>query len=190
MHETIANSSNTTEEIEERARAITPFWMISRIPALDTFPRGEEIHSPIAAARQPSTQTFDKTFKAGADASSWTSKKVSDLHNPSISSLAVSSPLHAAVGANVPMIPHLLSRGFDLNSVPLSTPLTCLNPVMSTFLRTDTPPVSTKPVERPSGSSSPILPPACNLRAYTAFLSNASPSLTLATPIVAIHVST
>ncbi|RDL39249.1 uncharacterized protein BP5553_03589 [Venustampulla echinocandica] len=161
--------------------------MSSEVSALDTFPGGAEMHSLIAAARQPSTQIFDRVLKAGADASSWTSKRVLDSYSPTISSLAISSPQHTTVEANVPMIPHLLSLGFDLNLAPLSTSLTCLTPVMSTFLTIDTPPVSPKPVEPPSRLSAPGLPPAFNLRAYTSFLSHASPSLTLTTPILAIH---
>lgn len=105
----------TVEEIEDRTYYIAPFWTIHTSMAIDTFPGGDDMHSVVAAARLPSTQILNMLLKAGADASIWTlnSNRDHDPVCPMPSSLAVTSPLHAAIEANIPMVPHLLSLGFD-----------------------------------------------------------------------------
>jgi hypothetical protein len=65
----------TELEIEQRTYAITPFWRFPETIVLDYFPRGDEIHSLVAAARQPSTEIVDRLLSAGADASFWMTKQ-------------------------------------------------------------------------------------------------------------------
>lgn len=130
----------TREEIEQRALTVSPFWTFANAMMLDRYPKGDEMHSLVAAARHPSTEMIDKLLETGADASSWIYSQIEISEDPMPSNLAISSPLHAAVATeNVGMISHLLSRGFDPNFLPTSTPLMALTPFMSTFSRSNKP---------------------------------------------------
>ncbi len=96
------------------------------------------MHSLVAAARQSSIDIFDTLLSAGADASFWMSRQHAEPSSPNPSSLSVTTPLHAAIeSGNIHMIHHLLSKGFDPNIIPLSTPLSGLTPLMTTFLKSD-----------------------------------------------------
>jgi hypothetical protein len=179
----------TVEEIEDRTHYITPFWTIHTSTAIDTFPGGDDMHSIVAAARRPSTQILGMLLKAGADTSIWTSNSNhDDPVLPTPSSLAVTSPLHAAVEANVPIIQQLLSLGFDPDFIPSSTPATCLTPLMSTFLITPERQKLLQEAERLEPSSASVLPPRFNLPAYTALISHPSLNMTLITPVLYIHL--
>lgn len=128
-------ASITEVEIEQRTCAITPFWRFPTATPLDYFPYGNELHSLVAAARQPSTEIFDRLLSAGADASFWISKQSTEPDTSTPSSLTVTTLLHAAIeSGNIPIIHHLLSNGFDANVLPVSTPHSCLTPLMAAFL--------------------------------------------------------
>jgi hypothetical protein len=180
----------TVEEIEDRTHYIAPFWTIHTSMAIDTFPGGDDMHSVVAAARLPSTQILNMLLKAGADASIWTlnSNRDHDPVCPMPSSLAVTSPLHAAIEANIPMVPHLLSLGFDPDFVPSSAPVACLTPLMSTFLITPEYQKPPQEAEMLEASSTFVLPTKFNLPAYTALVSHPSLKLTLITPMLSIHL--
>lgn len=180
------NAAITTEEIKQRSGAHTPFWMLANVVPIDIYPKGDEMHSLIAAARQPSTQILDRLVEAGADMSSWVSSLEFDPKSPTPSGLAITSPLHAAVEVgNENMIKHLLSRGFNTNFIPLSNPLSCLSPLMSTLLISE--PKSEADIEMENTASIPKLPTTFNLSAYTALSTHPSTSLTLSSPIISIH---
>lgn len=165
----------TIEEIEDRVHHTTPFWVVHD----EYCPEIEDMHSVIAAARQPSTQILDMLLKADADISVWTSNSSRD-NGPLHSSLAMTSPLHVAISdGNIAMISYLLSLGFDPDFVPLSTPTACLTPLMSTFLiafKQQMPPLTLE------------LPTTFNLPAYSALITHPKLELTLTTPILSIHL--
>ncbi len=179
----------TEQEIERRLHTLTPFWMSPDATALDIFPGGDEMHSLIAAARRPSTQIFDRLVQAGADASAWicTPNQRYDLDSDAPSSIAVANPLQAAIEAvNIPMISHLLALKFDPNFLPLSTPLSCLTPMMTSLLNINKA-LRDSPKEVPAQPPDLILPAVFNLQAYTAMIGHPLLDLTLTTPILSVH---
>jgi hypothetical protein len=73
-------------------------------------------------------------LEAGVDASFWMEPQFYVPDPPTESSLSVSSPLHAAIESDQTLrVCHLLSLGFDVNAMPLSTPTRCLTPLMPTI---------------------------------------------------------
>ncbi len=199
----------TELEIEQRVHAVTPFWMFSETARLDHFPLGDEMHSLVAAARQSSIDIFDRLLSAGADASFWMSGQRAEPNPPNPSSLSVTTPLHAAVeSVNIHMIHHLLSKGFDPNIIALSTPLSGLTPLMTTFLSnsesqqlrpiqpddaaipsslvTGLPTLTSPSSDQPS-STITEMPSTFNLAAYNALVSYKSTSHVATSAVLFIH---
>ncbi|KAE8453199.1 hypothetical protein EG329_011266 [Mollisiaceae sp. DMI_Dod_QoI] len=179
----------TEEEIEQRAITVSPFWTFASATIPNRFPKGDEMHSLVVAARYHSTKILDRLLEAGADASSWTSQRSDIPESPTPSSLAISSPLHAAIAArNVGMIAHLLSRGFDPNFLPTSTPLTCLTPLMSTFLSCqDFNEATTESRTIQTSSTTSPLPSTFNRESYDVIIRHPSIRFTVASPILSVH---
>lgn len=199
----------TAIEIEERMYVIAPFWRVSTATQLDLFPGGDEMHSLVAAARRLSTQILDRLLRAGADTSFWMSKESTEPDYPTPSSLAVTTPLHAAIeSGNISMIHHLLATGFDANVIPTSTPYSGLTPLMATFLTLSGPedwispqqddsimPVSSAKAypsqHTPASSMFPStytdLPATFNLAIYNLLVSHRSTNLVATSPILSVH---
>jgi ankyrin repeat protein len=199
----------TEIETEERMYSIAPFWRFPAATQLDLFPGGDEMHSLVAAARQPSTQILDRLLRAGADALFWMSEESTEPDYPNPSSLAVTTPLHAAIeSGNISMIHHLLASGFDANIIATSTPCSGLTPLMATFLTLSGPeerispqqddavtPVSSgkaypshhTPASNMLSSKSTDLPSTFNLAAYNLLVAHGSTNLVATSPILSVH---
>lgn len=129
-------SSLTCEEVEDRFEdGMAPFWCEEGFTQAFFWTNGESMHSLIEAAKYGSIEIFEMLLGAGADASFWTRPQFCVPEPPTESSLAVSSPLHAAIEArNAGMLKYLLGKGFDPNTMPLVNPTRCVTPLMSTIV--------------------------------------------------------
>lgn len=127
----------TREEMEDRAwDGMAPFWCEEGFTPIDFYRHGESMPSLVEAARCGSIQIFDMLLKAGADASFWMRPRTQLQEcRPGISSLSVSSPLHAC--NDEAMLQHLLELGFDPNIMPLANPTRCLTPLMVAVIQHD-----------------------------------------------------
>ncbi|KAL8671164.1 MAG: hypothetical protein Q9168_004341 [Polycauliona sp. 1 TL-2023] len=84
------------------------------------------------AARKGSIEALEAILTAGADTSFWLSSPPSPPLAFSLSSLSVSSPLHAAIEERkTKMLQELLLRGFNPNLLPLQATTSCLSPLMT-----------------------------------------------------------
>ncbi|CZR62980.1 uncharacterized protein PAC_12877 [Phialocephala subalpina] len=176
----------TREEIEQRALTVSPFWTFANAMMLGRYPKGDEMHSLVAAAMHPSTEMIDKLLETGADASSWIYSQIGISEDPMPSNIAISSPLHAAVATeNVGMISHLLSRGFDPNFLPTGTPLMALTPLMSTFLSSEQ---ATTSATSTQTSATSQLPLTFNQALYDTLISHPSIRYTTTSYVLRVHV--
>ena len=134
--QTLDQSCPITEgERAKRWRGIQRFWTEHDLVPLDFEKNGDVMPALVAAAKFGNIKIFDRLHKAGADASFWFSNPKS-LPKPDVtlSSLAVSTPLHAALaGGHHDMLDHLLDLGFDPNCQPLTAISQCITPLMATL---------------------------------------------------------
>jgi hypothetical protein len=154
-------SGLTLEEVEDRFwDGMAPFWCEEDFIKADFYPHGEAAPSLVEAARCGSIEIFDHIWAAGADASFWMAPQFKlpsqDDHNfiqeqddirpqfvvpepPTPSSLSISTPVHAALqNRDVEMLKHLLTAGFDPNTMPLANPTRCFTPLMGTIIHHST----------------------------------------------------
>lgn len=129
-------SSLTCEEVEDRFEdGMAPFWCEEGFTQAFFWTNGESMHSLIEAAKCGSIEIFEMLLGAGADTSFWRRPQFCVPEPATESSLAVSSPLHAAIEArNAGMVEYLLGKGFDPNTMPLVNPTRCVTPLMSTIV--------------------------------------------------------
>lgn len=132
-------SKITDEEIQDRLEdCIARFWSEPLLRFLTQIPQGDIIPAIIAAAETSEIEIVDLLLSAGADISFWTSRATEVPVVATPSSLAVTTPLHAAIWArNLPMLRHLLVKGFDPNIMPLAAPTRCITPAMATIVHCD-----------------------------------------------------
>jgi ankyrin repeat protein len=129
-------SSLTLEEVEDRLwDGLCPFWCEEAFTPTAFYHHGESIPSLVEAARCGTIDMFDMLLEAGADASFWMSPHFYVPEPPTVSSLSVSSPLHAALQRrDNDMLKHLLDIDFDPNIMPLANPTRCFTPLMATVI--------------------------------------------------------
>lgn len=124
-------------ELMRRRTAWTRFWTDQACQPLEIEQNGSAMPSLVAAAKVGSVEMFELVFDAGADASFWLEDALAkQLPQPhTISSLAVNTPLHAAIRAgHLDMAKHLLSKGFSANVLPLATPTQAVTPLMACMM--------------------------------------------------------
>lgn len=131
------------EEVEQRFECPIPsrFWSEVNFRTLCPVENADSIPALVAAAEKPDLTILQSLLEApGTDTSFWTTNpQPRDIPSsaPS-SSLAISSPLHAAIrGRNLPALNLLLSQGFNPNSLPLAAPTRCITPAMATIVSCD-----------------------------------------------------
>lgn len=133
----------TQQEIEHRFDCPFPsvFWSEVDFRYLCPVPNADSIPALVAAAEGSDLKILKSLLDAPAtDISFWTVyPQPQDIPEPaSPSSLAISTPLHAAIYArNLPALSLLLSRGFDPNALPLTAPTRCITPTMAAIVYCD-----------------------------------------------------
>lgn len=115
---------------------MAPFWCQEGFTPVDFYRHGESMPSLVEVATCGSIQMFDMLLEAGADASFWVRPETRLQEcRPRISSLSMSSPLHAC--HDVAMLQHLLDLGLDPNIMPIANPTRCLTPLMAAVIQHD-----------------------------------------------------
>jgi len=125
----------TEDERLKRWHGIQRFWTERDLVPLDFEKNGDAMPALVGAAKVGSVEIFDRLHKAGADASFWFPPDGS-MPKPhgTLSSLAVSTPLHAAIaGSHHDMLDHLLELGLDPNCKPMAAISQCVTPLMTTL---------------------------------------------------------
>ncbi|KAJ5777288.1 hypothetical protein N7520_000534 [Penicillium odoratum] len=126
----------TEEEVEERP--LLEFWAgVTRASLCDEYPNFG--HPLVIAAGSGLVKIMDLLRATDADRSFWTAfPALEDLPEPPTpSSLALSSPIHAAISSasqGIEMLHYLLQAGFNPNVLPLGDVCTSITPLMATFL--------------------------------------------------------
>jgi ankyrin repeat protein len=125
----------TIEEVEDRYfQGIAPFWCEEGFTERQLYPNGGFLSSLIEAARFGSIDIFEQLMEAGADYSFWVGRSHPEPSSRFISSLCISTPLHAAIETrNSAVVRHLLDLGFDPNALPTANPTRCVTPLMATI---------------------------------------------------------
>ncbi|MCJ1400042.1 hypothetical protein MMC11_003245 [Xylographa trunciseda] len=127
----------SSDEILKRQTSTARFWTEEELIPLDKDTDGDTMHSLVAAAKTGNIDIFDQLYQAGADASFWKAPQTPATipDPPTASSLAVTTPLHAAISAgHTDMIQHPLSLSFNPNALALSVQTQALTPFQSTLL--------------------------------------------------------
>ena len=104
---------------------------------LDKGINGDLMHSLVAAAKTSNTNIFDQLCEDGADASFWTASQTlaAAPDQPTPSSSALTTPLHAAISAGrTDMVQHLLSLDFNPNALAMSVQTQAFTPLQTTLL--------------------------------------------------------
>ena len=159
-----------SEEIENQSSGgAAPFWCNKDFAPADLYPYGWQSHSLVAAAYSGSTEILNHLIIFGANASHW----VGDLDSGYScrtdlpSSLATSTPLHAAIlGSNMNMLRHLLDLQFNPNVLATSDPIGCYTPLMATIISQST----------------------FNKEAFDILISHPKINIYLRTPVYNVHV--
>ncbi len=91
---------NTSEEIEDRYEDCTArFWSEISSRSFNEIDHGDTIPAVVEAAQGPSVEILDQVYAAKSDCSFWLSDPPEMPIPATVSSLAVASPLHAAIWA-------------------------------------------------------------------------------------------
>ena len=124
------------DEVEDRFRDCTArFWTGIDFPSRNVIPYSDTIPAMIEAAQGDSYAIVDLLCEAGAETSFWKTESREIPLEATASSLAVTTPLHAAVwSGNAKMLDHLLTLGFNPNAMPLANPTRCITPLMATIV--------------------------------------------------------
>ncbi|KAI4181543.1 MAG: hypothetical protein LQ346_006747 [Caloplaca aetnensis] len=136
-------SSLTPGEVKQRFECPLPsnFWSEVNFRTLCPVENADSIPALVAAAEKPDLTILQSLLDApGTDTSFWTLQpQPRDIPSPATpSSLAIASPLHAAIrGRNLPALSLLLSQGFNPNVLPLAAPTRCITPAMATIVCCD-----------------------------------------------------
>ena len=131
------------EEVEERFHCRIPsrFWSEARFRTLSPVENADMVPALIAAAVKIDQTILKSLLDApGTDTSFWTTtphpRCIPVEATPS--SLAVTTPLHAAISArNFSALSVLLFCGFNPNVLPLAAPTRCISPAMATIVYCD-----------------------------------------------------
>ncbi|KAI5818256.1 hypothetical protein BZA77DRAFT_307787 [Pyronema omphalodes] len=115
-------------------------WSHRRYGMLEA-PSTPPVSAVVKAVQVGSIEILDMLLESGADISFWTSERTwrsNDLDSifsskpETVSSLCITTPLHAAIEAgNITMVKHLLSKGFSPNVVPLINRESVISPLMA-----------------------------------------------------------
>ena len=130
----------TWEETRQRFDCPKPsrFWSEVDFRPLEPVPNADSIPALVAAAEKSDIATLKSLLDApGTDTSFWTTyPQAPYISKPeTASSLAISTPLHAAIrGRNLQALSLLLSAGFNPNALPLAAPTRCISPPMATIV--------------------------------------------------------
>lgn len=131
------------EEIEQRFECPIPsrFWSEVNFRTLCPVENADSVPALVAAAEKPDLAILQSLLDTpGTDTSFWTANpQPRDIPSPATpSSLAISTPLHAAIrGRNLPALSLLLSQGLNPNVLPLTAPTRCITPAMTTIVCCD-----------------------------------------------------
>ena len=133
----------TSHELRDRldCPVATRFWSETDFRILSPVENADRVPALIAAAEKPDLTILNSLLDApGVDTSFWTtSPQLGDVPiQEKPSSLAITTPLHAAISArNHPALSLLLSRSFHPNTLPLAAPTRCITPAMATIVYCD-----------------------------------------------------
>ena len=124
------------DEVEDRFQdCVARFWTGVDFPSRNVIPYSDTMPAVIEAAQGDSVAIVDLLCDAGADTSFWKTHSLELPMEATPSSLAISTPLHAAVWTrNSDMLDHLLKSGFCANAMPLANPTKCITPLMATIV--------------------------------------------------------
>ena len=126
----------TEDEIDDRFEdCMAKFWSGWRLPSVTQRPYGDAIPSLVEVSKQSSATMFDLLFDAGTDASFWkvTAQEIPVPATPY--NLAIGIPIHATLWSrNDQILFHLLSIGFNSNTMPLAAPTWCVSPLIATIV--------------------------------------------------------
>lgn len=124
------------DEVEDRLEdCVARFWTGIDFPSRNVIPHSDTIPAIIEAAQGNSLAIVDLLCKAGAETSFWKTESFEIPLEATPSSLAVSTPLHAAIWSrNFVMLDHLLNLGFNADAMPLANPTRCITPLMATVV--------------------------------------------------------
>lgn len=127
-------------ETEVEGRPLLEFWAgVTAAQFLcDEYPNFG--HPLVIASGSGLVTIIDQLLATDADRSFWTSfPALEDIPEPPTpSSLALSSPIHAAISSasqGIEMLHHLLQVGFKSNVLPLGDVCTSITPLMASFLQ-------------------------------------------------------
>ena len=110
------------EEVEDRFQdCIARFWTGIDFPSRNVVPYSDTIPAIIKAAQGDFLAIVDLLCEAGIEASFWKTESLEIPLEATPSSLAVATPLHAALWSrNSAMLDHLLTFGFNVDAMPLA----------------------------------------------------------------------
>ena len=95
----------------------------------------EPVALELAELRRGDCGLVDVSLDAGADVQAWVKVYEGIPDGPSPLYLLTTTPLHVAIKrGDIPMIKHLLSKGFSGRVFPSASITACLNPVMATVV--------------------------------------------------------
>lgn len=128
-------SAITQGEVEDRFEdCVGKFWTEPLLRPLAQIPRGDAVPAVVEAAQRGSIEVIDLLIDNGADVSFWLSRQTGLPVPATVSSLAITTPLHSAIWSrNTGVLKHLLSCGFNPNAMPLAAITRCITPAMATI---------------------------------------------------------
>lgn len=130
----------TQGEVEDRFQdCVGKFWTECVSRPLSQIPYGDAIPAVVEAAQRGCVDSVELLLQSGADVSYWLSRQTELPVPATVSSLAVTTPLHSAIWSrNTEILRYLLNNGFDPNAMPLAAVTRCITPAMATITYCDT----------------------------------------------------
>lgn len=118
-----------------RFQDCTRFWTGIGLTSRYATTYSDSIPTVIEAAQGSSLPIVDLLCEAGAKLSFWKSEPFEIPLEATPSSLAVTTPLHAAIWSrNTVGLDHLLTLDFNADAMPLAYPTRCITPLMATVV--------------------------------------------------------
>lgn len=132
-------SAITQGEVEDRFQnCVGKFWTECVSRPLSQIPYGDAIPAVVEAAQRGCVENVELLLQSGADVSFWLSRQRELPVPATVSSLAVTTPLHSAIWSrNTEILKCLLNNGFDPNAMPLAAVTRCITPAMATITYCD-----------------------------------------------------